>query len=390
MSDSHRIDFASLRANAIDLSQRQVELRRLIQDYLSATGITPSALATRVGARERSLAKFLRVEQALINTGLQGLGEILGAKELCQEIVELGENIPDRYLGLVNFDEQVITIVCDLLVTFTSQPVECTMAEFAAAFPKREKVVCGALLCAKGELVTLRDHPEITRELKRLLDDKLEKRLKEAKESLASARLVKVEEVERLTRILLPHFDDKQSLVQKLGLARGCLDRAKLIGASEAQLDVFIAKLAQAIRAVDTVPASKKPAVKLSSTEVPVQAEPVDPFRGLAGTERDGVPYVLTEENFKEIRGLPIKALLEGFKESSRILRGYLALLAQLKGEGIRAGVQHPLVRGEIEELYLALELVSTTHPTALLPLLEKQRQQWGAARGSNSNKGMR
>jgi hypothetical protein len=380
MATSKRDGFGHLRIAAIGMSKRQVELRHHTHTYLKATGDLPSALALQTGVRRKSMVKFLDGEQVLVSAGLSNLGSVLGVESLCQEIVQLAKEIPDRYMGLVNFDEKVIRIVLDLLEAFTSQSVKCTMVEFAAAFPRREEIVQGALLCTKDILAELRDQPQLVQELlDTLLDDQFEERLREAKETLVRSRQVKIVEVERLVGVLRPRFDDKKSLVKAMGFAGGSLDRTSLLRASEAQLDAFIHTLTAAIGSSD-VP------IVVDAPEEVLQAarNAIDPFKGLAGGDHDEMSYVLTEADFREITALPVKALLDGLKLSSRITRGYLALVAQLKGEEIRALMQQPHMQREIEELYLALELVSTTHPTALLKLFEKQREQWGSMRSNH------
>jgi transcriptional regulator with XRE-family HTH domain len=246
MASSSRID---LKRDIIALSRLQVELRQKLQTYLSDTNVSINTVARESGIKWGNLSRFIKGEQALMaGEGLRGLATLLGAKQLGREMAELGGRIADLYSGLVAFDEKVITIAFDLLIAFESQ-TGYTMAEFADVFTANETVVLGALKRSKDALEVLRDQPEVVNEVvDQLLDDQFDTKLKRAKESLAQRRLVKVEEVERLVATLLPYCDDKTTLVHSLGLPRGSFDRVALTRASDTQLDMFIAKLTEAIK----------------------------------------------------------------------------------------------------------------------------------------------
>jgi hypothetical protein len=451
VNSPRRISFKDLRTAVLSLSQRQAELRQKLETYLAATGKSVGTVGREAGTTWASVRRFLDGHQALMSgNGLGGLAKVLSSEELGEQILELGEAIPDRYIGLVHFNEDVVTIVCDLLEAWGSQPSEYTMAEFAAAFSEQEQVVFGALQCSREALNTLRDHPPIVQLiLEKLVGDEFELALKEAKKSRVRQKLVKVEEIERLVRTLLPQYDNKVSLVRDLGFSRGSLDRTKLIGASETQLNLFVTRLNEALHTAEmtdgaatnwkalydrlynrlgsqrqvaealgvasstlsdaihgksspeTVQGLLKRGAELESGSGPNEpntalrlgplpravdsVDPHDPFHGLAGTEQEGTPYVLTSANLQEITSLPVSALISSFVTSARVTRGFLNLLAQLKGEEVRTAMQHSQVRRELEELYVSLELASTTHPSALVEIFAAQREQWAAMNQSTS-----
>lgn len=386
--DQKRLD--ELRGYVTRLSLLQAQLRKSLEQYADRTGDSSNTVAKKIGSNWATVAGLQEGERVVLkDTIVRNLARLIGVSdEVAGEIITLGKKVPPRYLGLAAFGQEVIDIVFDLLVAHTTVFQAYSMAEFAKAFAQCEQPVFGALNLLREALVALQSTSGLIDEILEILLDEvlLERKLKEAKEAQNQRRLAAIAEIDRRVAGLMPGYDDKVSLVKDLGLAQGSLDRAKLIGASDAQIDRLLSILQTAARK-DEQPGRKTRTEPSRETSRVAGAAPVesseeslaDPFRGLAGSTIQDVPHVLTADNFREIEGLSAEAVINALVVSMQTTTGLLALVAQMKGGEIRRLMQQPRIARLRRALYDAQEVAATTDPTPLLKMFDQQRAMWGS-----------
>jgi hypothetical protein len=389
MGDS-RLDqkkLKELREYITRLSLLQRQLRTLLQQYIDQTGDSAHTVAQKTHSTWATVSGLLEAERVVKKDIIVGnLAGLLGmSDESAQEIVVLGKKIPDRYLGLAAFNHKVIDIVFDLMVAHNAVSQEYSMAEFAKAFAQYEQTVLGALSLLRNALVEIQTAPGVIDGILEILlnDALLERKLKEIKEAQTRRRLAAIAEIDQQVAKLLPRYDDKVSLVKDLGLSRGSLDRAKLIGASDAQVDRFLSILEatahkqSSVRKVKTRAERRKkiPLVADSSSATSTEVPSADPFHGLVGSTIQGVPYVLTADNFREIEGVAAKAVIDALVISMRTTIGLFGVVAQMKGDEIHRMMRMPKVDLMRRALYEAQQIAESSDPTPLLKMFDEERR---------------
>ena len=390
--DRKRLD--GLREQIPRMLALQIELRELLRKYIEKTDCTVSVIARQADTTWIAISEFAQGKRVILkDTLIASLATLTGMNdEHSQEMIALGKEIPPRYLGLMKVSQEVITIVFDLLVAHNELASEYTTANFARASGQHESSVWGALNLQTDALEVLQKDPgAIDGIIGALVDDELESKLAEVKKVQTQKRLEAIAEIDRRVAELSPRYGDKSRLVEHLGLRRGSLDRAKLMTASDAQVEKFLSILEAAARSTEEptaipveTPQTQEPVPTQVSVTDTTEVLPGDPFHGLSGGVVQGVPYVLTTDNFREIEELPVEALIATLIRSMQMTTGLLGLVAQLNGDKIRRLMQRPDVVRGLRALYDNLEIASAKDPNPLLRMFDEQRK-WQAGMGDTT-----
>lgn len=134
-------------------------------------------------------------------------------------------------------------------------------------------------------------------------------------------------------------------------------------------------------------PAADKVAVTVTEAvagSAPSEEHGLGAFASIGGiTTDEGVPYVLTEESYQKLEGVPLLALRDSLITAIRLARLQLNIGSQLTSRTDRRILQDAVGR-ELKELKLAIDAFTFAHPNELLALHDSQRQFW-AEQSTNS-----
>lgn len=243
-------DLTRMRKQVIRLSVCQAILREKLKEFLDKEGVTYTYVSSRTDLRKNVLESFLDNERIFIGRkNVTNLTTCIEAEDIGQEVLLLVSEIGERYAKLARYETDVIDIAFDLVYAFRERADQFTMAEFAAAFDGNSKIVSGALVGATDAMEALQENPDAIGEIIDSLahEEQLDKRLRELKDRALKSRQPKIDHINQLIDELLPVYGNKIALVRDLELGQNNLNHSKLIEASDAQLDRFVARLTAAL-----------------------------------------------------------------------------------------------------------------------------------------------
>jgi hypothetical protein len=373
-----------LRRALLDMSPKQAALKKRLKAYLSSMHKAVGTVGREVGMPWASINDFVEGRTAIKRSkGLSGLSKLLDCEELGEEIAVISDKIGDRYLALSLQSQEVIDVVIELIKALRQRSDDYTLDDFAGGFHDNAEVVKGVVNGSREALAKLAD-PELLNVIQEQLLLDLDDPIEMAKQRRLAAQKAAGKQLEQLIEPLIDSFSDKTSTAKALGLPRGALSSA-LNGHSSLEQINKVSKIAQ----------GKLKAIKAAGTEVRKSTRPLPPkptpsppgpspdklaaqasavFGGTATD--DGIDFVLTQDNYRSVEGLPVELIEEHLLALLPLVRRWLNLGSQAAEHQLRKQARKRLAR-EVEELELAIRLFTFAHPNKLLELYDGQRAEW-------------
>ncbi len=388
-SNSKQVDVAQLRSRLLQLAEKQAGLRERLENYMTANSDTTySSLARDADIPHNSLIAFSRGERSLRSEkGLKGLCSLLDCVSLGEEIIKLGEAVPDRYFAFASGSPAAITVAMDIMQAQQVRKVSFTFSEFAEAFGPCAETVDNVLYARQSGLQALEDH-DIRETIEIMLIDDLDDKLQAIAQRRDTRKQDASRRLQELIEPLAAHYGGKVKLSRILDVGQTTLSDALACRTSLETIETLIELAKKQKKFMPTAQRHIMPPEEVANppTPPPVIPEGTDVLAAVGGiTTEEGVRFVLTASSFNalELDEDALVAVREFLLRVIPLTRLALNIGSQLNDPRDRKHLRGAVGR-EVEELSTAIEKFTFAHPNRLSELHDSQRQVW-ASDGTNT-----
>lgn len=361
------------REKVLQLSALQKELREAVAIKMERENVNLACLSNHVKTGWNELRDFLKCERAIcVERVVKNLCNYVKLGHLANKIIDAANGLPMKIQGISVLSEKVINLIYELHMEFQKHSKVLTIKTFASIFTPYNSVAVDLLQFNRKNLLNL-DKIAAAKINEILHNDNLTKMCQKAQNSEIESKAVKAHKLGDLVTQLLPYFNNTEDLAEKLGFSKSAL-KAALDGdvtVGDETFKTMIKEAEKLLKINATEPIEKVPKVHIAFDNTLIN--------GFGSISKLGVKYVLGPNDFKAIElqtsqdEVQIIGLTERALERARAL---LNICTQIKDPKIKGKISNVL-GPQLEEMVLAIRLVTSENPNGLTGIFQGQRETW-------------